>query len=607
MAGLFGVKNLSTDYYKNMQVENNCANLLNDVIEYDGMYAERHLNKKFSNDKVFQKDDRYFIAIDGIILNSRQLTNKYKANTLFEAIALLYEEYKHDFIKELSGNFCGFFSDIKNDVHLIFNNLAGSKNVFYSVVDDKIIFSSDINYVIRYFKLNDIDYTLNEKAVKSMLGHPYLYDTATFFNEIKRLLHGYCIVIKDNKPELVQYYNYFDKVQEGKADEEIYEKFDVLFKQAVKNAFEKDKEYGYNHIVCLSAGLDCKMVTWIAHEMGYSRDITNVTYSQPDFWDEIVPKRIAQDLEHRYIFQSLANGLLSLDIDINVKANGGSYYYLGIAQGTATFRNINMDEFGIIHSGVFSDIPRGNFYSLGTESFDLNSIYKSNKYLYNLLSDEEQDKMRKIYGSNTNYYLYLVGSNSENTQFAGLSSVTEMYSPFFSKELLDFCLTIPFGMRNMSNMSNMYNNWIIQKHPKAASYIWDKTGTPLINLKNSQKTMNSRKVTIPFCNKTVTVGALKSYIRAKTVGRLPPWRTDNTPVSMRKSANMNPMDYWYATSKSYKDSYDRYFNENIDRLLFDKELYAEAKEVYLNLSGNHIGTAKARVLTILSVLKNYFD
>jgi asparagine synthase (glutamine-hydrolysing) len=511
------------------------------------MYIERHLNKKFHNDKVFQKNDDYFVAIDGIILDSPE--------NLFDYIIGLYKEFGLKFIAQLEGNFCGIFSDIKNETHFIFNNIAGSKNVFYSIFDEQIIFSSDINYIIDYFRLGVINYSFNKEAAKSMLSHQFLDNNITFFNEIKRLHHGFCLIIKDNSPEIIQYYEYKRKPLEGRNENEILQEFDKLFRNAVDIAYKKDIEYGYNHIACLSAGQDCKMVTYIANKLGYNNQ-TNITYSQPDFLDDFVPKQIAADLGHRYIFQSLANGLFLLDIDGNIKDNAGCYYYAGIAQGKEAFSEINMDKYGLIHTGLFSDITRGRF----------------------------------IKTENEENFLYQIGSNSENTQFVGLSNITEPYSPFFNRQLIEYCLSVPI---HLISDSKMYHDWIINIYPQAAAYLWSKNGMPLGWKKGN----------------LITKIRLGKHMGKSLYRKMKPLFNRvlrKTKITNKKSISefhMNPIMHWYDYSPVYRETCDRYFNENIDKLLFDSDFHREASEIYYN---SLKPAAKSQVLTILAVLKNYF-
>ncbi len=60
----------------------NKSSLIHETIESQEYYLERRTIRKFEDDKVFSKDDGYVIITAGVILNSLQLNEKYKARHL---------------------------------------------------------------------------------------------------------------------------------------------------------------------------------------------------------------------------------------------------------------------------------------------------------------------------------------------------------------------------------------------------------------------------------------------------------------------------------------------------------------------------------------------
>ena len=60
----------------------NKSSLIHETIESQEYYLERRTIRKFKDDKVFSKDDGYVIITAGVILNSLQLNEKYKARHL---------------------------------------------------------------------------------------------------------------------------------------------------------------------------------------------------------------------------------------------------------------------------------------------------------------------------------------------------------------------------------------------------------------------------------------------------------------------------------------------------------------------------------------------
>lgn len=119
---------------------------------------------------------------------------------------------------------------------------------------------------------------------------------------------GKYIKIENNKFEIKTYYELDNTPNYNQTEDEIIDNINELFRNAVKLEFEKDKEYRYKHIVALSGGLDSRMTTWVAHDMGYT-DQLNYTFSQSDYLDETIAKEIARDLEHEWIFKFLDNGV----------------------------------------------------------------------------------------------------------------------------------------------------------------------------------------------------------------------------------------------------------------------------------------------------------
>lgn len=57
-------------------------------------------------------------------------------------------------------------------------------------------------------------------------------------------------------------------------------------------------------MVDLSGGLDSRMVSWVANDMGYKEQL-NISYCKEGYYDEKISKEIAKYLNHEYIFKYL--------------------------------------------------------------------------------------------------------------------------------------------------------------------------------------------------------------------------------------------------------------------------------------------------------------
>lgn len=119
--------------------------------------------------------------------------------------------------------------------------------------------------------------------------------------------------MKENA-DIIQYYCPTITHPQNMTEDEAVYMIDKAFRKAVKREFDKDREYGYEHLVDLSGGLDSRMVAWVAHEMGYTKQ-TNYTYCKAKYLDFKISSRIASDLQHEYYFKQLDDFQWIYEID----------------------------------------------------------------------------------------------------------------------------------------------------------------------------------------------------------------------------------------------------------------------------------------------------
>ena len=576
MPGFFGFFGI----HQNSNLKNT-SNKINDK-SFSGKdyYVESHTISKFQKDKVFYNDEDFLVLTEGVILNSKDLINKFKQNSLIETILFMYQTIGNDFFKDFRGSFSGVFFDKKNNRKIIFTNHIGDKQIFYCQGEDEIIFGSEINYLVKYFKDNQLIYTFNKKAAYYLLTFGFMLEDNTLFNEYKKLIPGNYIIIENGKFNIVEYYKLDNSPKYEETENEIIENIDRLFRQAIKRAFEKDIEYGYKHLVALSGGLDSRMTTWVAHDMGYGKNIVNYTFSQSDYIDEVIPKQIARDLKHQWIFKALDNGEFLKDIDDTVKICAGNALYYGLAHGKSCLELLNISRFGIIHSGQLGDVILGTFYS----SKQKNKMYTLMDGAYSkvLSTKLKQKDIDCCYENEEIYKFYNRGFNGANQGLTVAQENFETYSPFYDLDFLEYCLSIPVEFRFNHYI---YFKWILSKYPQAGNYIWEKINGKITDWK------------INIFNKQILIKRLPQKTFNYVLKKL------KLKHSLNSKNHMNPLDYWYNNNKDLKKFMDDYFIDNIDKLNFDIELKNDS--IYLYKEGNTI--EKNQVLTLLFALKLYFN
>jgi asparagine synthase (glutamine-hydrolysing) len=431
---------------------------------------------------------------------------------------------------------------------------------------------SQVNYILDALKKENINITLNKKAVYFMLTYACMADDSTYANEIKRLPAGHYIQIENGQISINEYWslqkNRYNLT--GYSDDEIIEQLDQKFRSAIKLEYDKDNEYNYRHITDLSGGLDSRMNTWVAHDMGFT-DIVNITYSQSNYLDENIAKKVARYLHNELIFKQLDDVSFIYDIDEMVNMNYGTCLYCGLTGGKRLFDCLNFQAFGVKHTGALGDVILGSYLH---NAGDLNKKYLDGQCSGRLNLKVEKKHLDKyadheLYMMNVRGFLGILSSNFVYQNY------TEMSSPFLDVDFLEYCFSIPIEKRIKHYI---YQKWILKKYPEAAGFKWEAI--------NSKITMNKY------------LRLFKNFLRNKFRGFL---RRANLN-SIMSNTSMNPFDYWYAKNENnIRDFILKYYNDKL-YVVMDDDIRKDMQELFNK--GSTI--EKTLVLTALASIKFYF-
>ncbi len=550
-----------------------------DMFSDHNYLVKRRTNFKFLNDKCFYQNDDFILVIEGIILNKYKFTKNAKLKSWSENILKLYQLEGEKFFSQLRGSFSGLLFDKKNKKWIIFTDHIGSNHIYYSTTNFGFVFSSEIKNIYDFFKKKNIKTNLNELSAYFLLTYGFMLEDYTLSCEIKKLLPGHYLIIDENKLIIKQYFIFSNTPDIKMTENDIIDEIDIQFRRSVKLQFEKDLEYGYNHLVALSGGLDSRMTSWVAHELGYTQQI-NLTFSQSDYLDEKIPKSISRDLKHEWIFKSLDNGLFLKDIDKTNIISGGNILYSGLAHANSILRLINFNELGLLHSGQIGDVIIGTYSKNRNKDFPFSA--GDGAFSKKLLHAIPSFNFEMDYKNQEMFILYNRGFSGINYGLLLTQEYTETMSPFYDVELLEFALHIPMKYRLNHNI---YFKWIQKKYPMAAKYKWEKIHT----------TINAPH--FKFKNRNYYIVNIPKQISRK-IKHILGVEEDYTNTSR----HMNPLSYWLRTNLELKNYLDSYYNSNICELNKYPELKRDCE--YLYRYGNAV--EKNQVLTLLSSLNLFF-
>lgn len=527
---------------------------------------------KFTND-VWSADLPDFLSVSyGVILNRKALEKEFPNKNLFVA---LYQLYGEDFPKHLKGSFSGVLFDKHLKKWIFFTNHTGDHKLFYAETSDELIVSNSIFKLNEVLKQRAIATSFNIGAAYQILGFGYLFNNNTLLNEVKRLTAGRCLVLKAEGLKVHSYFLFSNSPQSKVNEQEILHQLNEQFKTAICSEYDKDREYDLPHFASLSGGLDSRMTCWVAEQEGYAHDFF-YTFSQSNYPDMTIAKKIGIDLNRNWFFIPLDGGDYLKEIDFIVKESNGLVGYSGPSTAYTSHKKLDFSSNGLLHTGQLGDVTVGSYCtkeSAYKQDFDIRQFKLSDKLLHKVTFDTSE------YENNEMAMIYNRGFNGVLTGNFSLHRQTEVVSPFLYPDFMDFALKIPVEMRSHHQL---YRKWIIASYPAAAKYKWES-----IHAKITAPVFRYKQFHVPY-----------SHLPEIAWNRMTAFVGINYFRNKKRERSMNPFEVWYRTNASLAQFTGNYFNNHLD-LITDKTLKTDCE--YMFKTGTFI--EKLQVLTLLSFLK----
>jgi asparagine synthase (glutamine-hydrolysing) len=520
---------------------------------------------KFHKDKIFYKIGNSLACTDGIILNLKYLLNRTKFTDLSEYLLKSYQENNFAFLNQLRGNFAGFLYFEQISKLIVFADHLASKPIyyFYDKNTGTFIFASELKAVIKGMKLQGFSPHLDIKGAYCLLVLGYMLENLTLVEEIKKIPPGTLLVYGNGRLSSETYYRLSSKPYINECEDKIIDELDVRFKEAVKLEYEKDAEYNYKHIATLSGGLDSRTNVAYAKKLGY-KELFCFTFSESNYLDEIIAKKICSDNYFEFVFYALDNGKYLLNyIDDIILSNSGLALFSGGAHAYSCLKRLSLTEFGLIHTGEIGDLVLGSYLSRKHHN-PLNDRMLHKIAYSTILIDKLNNQFDLGDFNYENDELFAFYERCINGTFNGyrmLEQFTEFSSPFLHIDFLDYAMKIPPRLRYKEAI---YLKWINKCIPEFSVYKWEK-----YNLSPRYP------ISLLIFYKKLMMGANK--------------------VLRRKPSSMNPMNHWWNTNSALRDKVNILFNEYIENIEEYTDLAQDCK--YLFENGSLI--EKTQVITLL--------
>lgn len=533
-------------------------------------WIKKFFVSKFNNDKIFKDDDDIFVCLDGAILNAKDLRDKYVVSNNFELIKKIYQKNGSSFVDKFRGPFSGVVYNKKRDIWHIFTDHLSLKPIFYfwDNLNKCLIFGSEFKVVIDVMHFLGYKPKFCELSGYFLLTFGYMLGNYTLVDEIKRLQPGSILTFENGTINIIQYYKLSNTPYNLDSQEKAISILDERFKIAIRQEYEKDLEYGYKHIATLSGGLDTRMNIAYAKKLKY-KDLLCITFSQSDYLDEKIAKKIASDFNYKFLFYSLDNGNYLMDIKKPLLVNSGLMLYSGAVHTLSMLSLIDWTDFGLLHTGQIGDLILGSYLLNPSHSKLSYDMIKKTAYSPKLINRIPLNILENLVNKYESGEIFAFYERCINGVFNGdlmAQCFTETASPFLYIDFLDYAMKINPKYRYKEQI---YLKWIKAYMPEIVKYPWEKTRAKI--------TANSFEL---FSKKVYR------YIQRKAFGPSP-------------KDSMNPFEYWFNSNSNLRNFINNYFETHIDLLIDNSSLKKDVE--FLFNKGNFI--EKTQVLTLLAAMK----
>jgi len=243
-------------------------------------------------------EGKIWIVYNGEVYNfpdlRKELEKKYtfRSRTDTEVLIYLYKDYGKDMVHKLRGMFAfAIWDENKKELWLVRDRM-GIKPLYYTFVDGKFIFASEIKAILRD---PSVKREVNEEGFYHYLSFLTTPPPQTLFQGIYKIPAGHMLTLsKNGNSKLEQYWDVFDNIKPLYGKEETFytERLLELLRESVKLRMISDVPIG----VFLSGGIDSSTNTALFSEFANDVKTFSIGYKGQEKYNEFQYARKVADI-----------------------------------------------------------------------------------------------------------------------------------------------------------------------------------------------------------------------------------------------------------------------------------------------------------------------
>jgi asparagine synthase (glutamine-hydrolysing) len=212
---------------------------------------------------VYNEDKSIWVVFNGEIYNHLELRrdlesagHQFYTHSDSETLVHLYEQYGVEGVARLRGMFAYALWDEKAERLLLARDRIGIKPLYYSVVDGRLVFASELK---AFFRLPWFSSGVNPAAVQRFLAYLYIPGPETIYQNIVELSPAHTLVCERGRVAVQRYWSLQFRSQLNVSIKEWEDRFLAQFKDSVKSHLISEVPLG----AFLSGGIDSSAIVGV--------------------------------------------------------------------------------------------------------------------------------------------------------------------------------------------------------------------------------------------------------------------------------------------------------------------------------------------------------
>ncbi|MBF0450071.1 MAG: asparagine synthase (glutamine-hydrolyzing) [Candidatus Magnetomorum sp.] len=266
------------------------------------------------NQPLFNEDRSIVLVCNGEIFNYEALKyqlklkgHRFYTNTDVEVIVHLYEEYGTDLLHKINGQFAFAIYDKKKEQLFMARDHAGIVPLFYTTVNDFVLFASEIKALLKY---PNIKKEVDLVSLDQIFSFPAVISPRTMFKDIYSIKPGHFLIVKNNKIFENEYWDLIypneSDIEYDKSESECIDILDEQIHQSIKYRLISDVPVGFY----LSGGIDSSLIGAIINDLhpDIKRHSFSIGFTEKDIDERKYQKLLSQhinSIHHETVFDWL--------------------------------------------------------------------------------------------------------------------------------------------------------------------------------------------------------------------------------------------------------------------------------------------------------------